>query len=233
MLARCHKLSRRHFSSSSSSSRMRSSTLPPAAIEDHNQEQSRSSGFLALTVMLIFLSGCAPFQASDPSIPAKPDYGPMVSSYFRQTFKGISPNSADALYTDFEISGLRWVHARTGWNWLVCVRFNERGKSRTFALYIDTKAVDASQTFETVGKLTEQDIERINRLKSAKLQVQGEARYVAEARYAVVVDDCGSQSYMSFNVATGAIGQMIPPQLQPTLPQQLQTAIPQELQPIH
>jgi hypothetical protein len=179
---------------------------------------------LIFGVVLMLSASCTPILVSDPSPPAEPEYGRIIASYFRQTFKGLLPNSSDpSPYTNFEISGLRWVHARTGWNWLVCTRFDQRGTRRTFAFYIQNKPKDASQSFETTttGKLTPAEIEQMNRLKSANLQVQDAAKFVAEARYATVIDDCDSQNFLPFDVATGAIGtagttsEAIPPQLQP------------------
>ncbi len=92
-----------------------------------------------------------------------------------------------------------------------------------FAFYIQNKPKESSQSFETTttGRLTQAEIEQMNRLKSANLQVQNEAKFIAEARYATVTDDCGSQSYLPLDVATGAIGsasvtsEATPPQLQP------------------
>jgi hypothetical protein len=166
---------------------------------------------LLFAIVLILPGGCSPLLSSVSSKPAEPDYGRIVASYLRQTFKGISPYSSDpSPYSDFEISGLRWVHARTGWNWLTCVRFSQRGKSRTFAFYLQDVPKDVVFSTEATGKLTELDTERINRLKSANLKVEKEAKFVAEARYAVVIDDCDSQSFTSFNLATGAIGQDTP-----------------------
>ena len=177
------------------------------------QRQPMSWPHVILGTLLLFCASCTPLLVSDSSTPPEPDYGRIVASYFRQTFKGFSPYSSDASpYTDFEISGLRWVHARTGWNWLVCTRFNEHGTRRTFALYIQTKPKDTSQSFETTttGRLTPAEVEQMNRLKSANLQVQNEAKLVAEARYATIIDDCASQSYAPFNLVTGAIGQVTP-----------------------
>lgn len=48
-----------------------------------------------------------------------------------------------ATYDSFEISDLRWVHTVKGWNWLTCVRFQDKGHPRTYALFIkDGKVVE-------------------------------------------------------------------------------------------
>jgi hypothetical protein len=46
-----------------------------------------------------------------------------------------------ASFENFEISGLRWVHALKGWSWLACVHFVDRGHQRTYALFIQNDAV--------------------------------------------------------------------------------------------
>jgi hypothetical protein len=30
----------------------------------------------------------------------------------------------------------RWVHSVQGWTWLICVRFQDRGRTRTYALFL-------------------------------------------------------------------------------------------------
>lgn len=92
-------------------------------------------------------------DASQPS--TGPDYGPIVAAYVRGHFKATAPPGGPApydntsSYSDFEISNLRWVHAMSGWSWLVCIRFQDRGRSYAYALYIQANAVtDARYALE-------------------------------------------------------------------------------------
>lgn len=92
-----------------------------------------------------------------------PGYGALIAGYIKRTFKTLPPAGT------FEISSLRWMHATSGWNWLACVRYQDRGVPRIYSIFISGNAV-------------------------------------ADARYAVVADDCASQTYSPFNLDTGAIG---------------------------
>ncbi len=40
-------------------------------------------------------------------------------------------------YDTFEISDPRWVHSIKGRNWLTCVRFRDKDRMRSYALFID------------------------------------------------------------------------------------------------
>jgi hypothetical protein len=91
-----------------------------------------------LALMLLALSACTqlaqPSEAATP--PAEqPAYAAIAAKYFSSTM-------ADrASFENFEISGLRWVHALKGWSWLACVHFVDRGHLRTYALFIQNDAV--------------------------------------------------------------------------------------------
>jgi hypothetical protein len=44
----------------------------------------------------------------------------------------------------------RWVHSLQGWNWLVCVRFEDRNRRRSYALLLNgDNIVDAHYAFQT------------------------------------------------------------------------------------
>jgi hypothetical protein len=128
----------------------------------------KGSWFLwLLATLLMLMTACTPLPDVDPNEPATvPDYGPIVSKYFAQPVCALKPNVGnlesekravegeakcksagfgDALtYYNFEISGLRWVHGLTGFSWLVCVRFQDRGHQRAYALFFrDTTVLDA------------------------------------------------------------------------------------------
>ncbi|MGA8616638.1 MAG: hypothetical protein WB760_34065 [Xanthobacteraceae bacterium] len=87
--------------------------------------------------MLIMLANCSAVPLMDSAQPAaSPQYGGLVSDALKK-FKDYTS------YSNFEISGPRWVHATTGWNWLVCVRYNDGGHQRFYSFFIDgNKVVD-------------------------------------------------------------------------------------------
>jgi hypothetical protein len=48
-----------------------------------------------------------------------------------------------ASYDAFEISPFRWVHSLKGWAWLTCVRFQDQGHPRVYAVFLkDGRIVD-------------------------------------------------------------------------------------------
>jgi hypothetical protein len=97
----------------------------------------------ALFAALVMLAGCSAVQLQDAAEPATPpSYGTLVSGALKK-FKNY------ASYSNFEISGARWVHATTGWNWLICVRYNDGGRERYYSFFIDNNAV-VNQRYDTV-----------------------------------------------------------------------------------
>ncbi len=99
-----------------------------------------------LALMLLALPGCSELaQSSETSPPAaQPPYVSLVSTYLQSTMKD------RAAYDNFEISGLRWVHALKGWSWLACVHFHDRGHLRSYALFLqDNSVVDGRFAVET------------------------------------------------------------------------------------
>jgi hypothetical protein len=91
-----------------------------------------------LALMLLTLSGCVQIaQTSEAAAPPaeQPAYAALAAKYFSSTM-------ADrAAFENFEISGLRWVHALKGWSWLACVHFADHGRLRTYALFIQNEDV--------------------------------------------------------------------------------------------
>jgi hypothetical protein len=88
--------------------------------------------------MLLSACSAAPLSgiAAPPASPA--NYGVLAGNTLRN-FSGY------AGYSNFEISTPRWVHAATGWNWLTCVRYYDRGQRRTYAFFIDNDAIIAAR----------------------------------------------------------------------------------------
>ncbi len=99
------------------------------------------------------LAACSGLAASSEEAPAAgpdPAYPQLVANYLRSTFKDYPS------YDSFEISYPRWVHAFQGWSWLTCVRFQDRGRSRTYALFLQSgKIIDGRYAVETDGCATQ------------------------------------------------------------------------------
>jgi hypothetical protein len=84
----------------------------------------------ALAGAAIALAHCAAMPAENSAQPAPPlDYGSLVADALKK-FKNFSD------YSNFAISELRWVHADTGWSWLTCVRYVDRGRQRFYSFFI-------------------------------------------------------------------------------------------------
>lgn len=89
----------------------------------------------ALFTASIMLAQCSSVPAENPAEPSPPiGYGKLIGDTLKK-FKDFSS------YSNFQISGLRWVHAATGWNWLICVRYRDRGLERFYSFFIDGNAI--------------------------------------------------------------------------------------------
>jgi hypothetical protein len=89
-----------------------------------------------VTAAMLLLAACSAVAVSQNAVPAAApaNYGVLVGN----TLKSFKDYSA---YSNFEISPPRWVHAATGWNWLTCVRYFERGQRRSYVFFLDGSAV--------------------------------------------------------------------------------------------
>jgi hypothetical protein len=91
-----------------------------------------------LALLLLAPSACTqlaqPSEAATPPI-EQPAYAAIAAKYLASTM------TDRASFENFEISGLRWVHALKGWSWLACVHFVDRGHLRTYALFMQNDAV--------------------------------------------------------------------------------------------
>jgi hypothetical protein len=83
------------------------------------------------------LPGCSDLAQSqeDVASAAQPPYPSLVANYLKSSLKD------RASFDAFEISAPRWVHSTKGWTWLTCVRFQDHGHLRTFALFLDDRAI--------------------------------------------------------------------------------------------
>ena len=107
----------------------------------------RNAAGAALLLALAVAPGCSdlalPMEEAAAS-PADPRYGELVARHLKTAFKD------RAAYDAFEISGLRWVHSLKGWTWLACVRFQDRGHQRAYALFIkDGTVIDGRYAVQT------------------------------------------------------------------------------------
>ena len=92
----------------------------------------------AVMLALVALSGCSNVALPEEGMPAMgadPSYGTIIAGYIKSSLKD------SASYGAFEISDVRWVHSVKGWNWLVCVRFQDRGHRRTYAFFLKDKEI--------------------------------------------------------------------------------------------
>jgi hypothetical protein len=97
----------------------------------------------ALFAGLIMLAGCSAVPLQDSAEPAAtPQYGTLVSDALKK-FKDYTN------YSNFEVSPARWVHAPTGWNWLICVRYNDGARERYYSFFIDGNKV-VNQRYDIV-----------------------------------------------------------------------------------
>jgi hypothetical protein len=81
---------------------------------------------------------------SEPPLAPDPSYRNVIADCLKTTFKTY------ATYELFEISDPRWVSSIKGWNWLVCVRFVDRGHRRNYALLFNgSTVVDGHYAYQT------------------------------------------------------------------------------------
>ena len=79
-----------------------------------------------------------------PASGPDPGYNNLVANHLKAVFKD------RAFYDAFEISAFRWVHSLKGWTWITCVRFQDHGHPRTYAVFIkDGKLVDSRYAVQT------------------------------------------------------------------------------------
>ena len=79
-----------------------------------------------------FLFGCSSLSFAPENAPAAgpdPSYSKVIANRLYK-FKDIDS------YYGFEISDYRWLHSLKGWTWLACVRYQDHGRTRTYALFL-------------------------------------------------------------------------------------------------
>ena len=109
------------------------------SLKPHGPRRALSHAGAALMLALV-LTGCSDLVLSTEEAPAgggavDPAVNTLVADRLKSVFKD------PAAYQAFELSGLRWVHALKGWNWLACVRFQDHGHQRFYTVFVKDRAV--------------------------------------------------------------------------------------------
>jgi hypothetical protein len=103
----------------------------------------------AVFLATFLLAGCSGLAATNEEIQTigpDPTYSKLVATHLNGIFKDRSA------YDAFEISDYRWVHTTKGWNWLTCVRFQDHGHTRVYAVFLkETAVVDSRYAVLTDG----------------------------------------------------------------------------------
>jgi len=116
-------------------------TRRDAAQRSRLRPMLRPPALFAALFLLVDCSSAVPLlDSAEPA--ATPAYGTLVSDALKK-FKGY------ANYSNFEISGARWVHSTTGWNWLVCVHYDDAGHQRFYSFFIENNKV-VNQRYDIV-----------------------------------------------------------------------------------
>jgi hypothetical protein len=107
------------------------------------------AGAALLLLAAVALAGCSGLASTSEETPVTgpdPASNKVVANYLNATFKD------RALYNAFEISDSRWVHTVKGWNWITCIRFQDHGHPRIYAIFIKANAIiDARYAVQTDG----------------------------------------------------------------------------------
>jgi hypothetical protein len=108
---------------------------------------SRHAAGAALLLTVALLPGCSDIGLPSEEMPASgayPWYSDLVANHLKKTFTN------RASYDAFAISAFRWVHSFKGWAWMTCVRFQDNGHPRTYAVFIkDGKVIDSRYAVQT------------------------------------------------------------------------------------
>jgi hypothetical protein len=108
----------------------------------------RSAAFAALLLLAAGLAACSGLAApnEEPQSALDPAYPERAAAYLRSQFKEY------ASYNSYEISDPRWVHSIRGWGWLTCVRFQDKDRRYSYALFLQSgQVVDGRYAVTTDG----------------------------------------------------------------------------------
>jgi len=98
----------------------------------------QNAAYAALLLALAAATDCSSLTVSTADVPPSgpdPAYDGIVANRVKSSFKDY------ASYEAFEKSDYRWVHSVGGWSWLTCVRFQDRGHRRTYAVFLREKGI--------------------------------------------------------------------------------------------
>jgi hypothetical protein len=108
---------------------------------------SRNAVGAAVLLLVAMLPGCSSDVALVDQMPASepdPGYNNLVAKHIKDTFNN------HASYDAFAISAFRRVHSFKGWAWMTCVRFEDNGHPRTYAVFIkDGQVIDSRYAVQT------------------------------------------------------------------------------------
>ena len=112
------------------------------SLKPHRPRRSLPHAGAAVMLALV-LTGCSELALSTEAAPAgggvagsvDPGADALVTNRLRAVFKD------RAAYQAFELAGSRWVHTLKGWDWLACVRFQDHGHQRFYAVFVKDGAV--------------------------------------------------------------------------------------------
>lgn len=108
----------------------------------------------AILLLPLALLGCSSVALPQTEAPATEpntaEFHKIIGDYLKASFKDIGT------YDSFEISDAKWVHTPKGWRWLNCIRFQDRGHIRTYAVFIQTDHVVDSRYAVTTDGCSEQ-----------------------------------------------------------------------------
>ncbi len=110
------------------------------------QNVAYATPLLFAAAVLAGCSGLASMTEETPVTGPDPASNKVIADYLNATFKDQN------FYNAFEISDFRWVHTINGWNWLACIRFQDHGQTRFYAVFIKgTDIVDNRYAVQTDG----------------------------------------------------------------------------------
>lgn len=127
----------------------------PGALIPHKRHGGRSRLQRAVRAALLLaaagfagtLAGCSGLAATSEEPPATGpglSFQEMIAGHLKKTLKNYSS------YDSFEISDPRWVHSIKGWNWLTCIRYQDHGHLRSYAVFFSgDKVVDDRYAVQT------------------------------------------------------------------------------------